>query len=76
MSKVNDNLVYLENICKDFSLPCSIDIKLGRHMYGFDTDTAKKAERDNKSKSSTSWEHYIRLTGDVINTPEEKITHD
>jgi inositol-polyphosphate multikinase len=58
-----DTAIVLENLEWGFRKPSVLDIKLGRILTDEFVSEEKRIRLENVSRSTTSWEHHLRLTG-------------
>ena len=58
-----EQAIVLENLEWGFKRPSVLDIKLGKVLTDEKTPEAKRLRLENVSKSTTSWDHHLRLTG-------------
>ena len=58
-----EQAVVLENLEWGFRRPSVLDIKLGRVLTDEYVSEEKRIRLENVSRSTTSWEHHLRLTG-------------
>jgi len=56
----------LENLVKDYSRPCLIDLKMGRRQFGADSDNDKRKLLENRCAETTSATLGFRICGTQV----------
>ncbi|KAJ3226623.1 hypothetical protein HK099_004503 [Clydaea vesicula] len=67
---VEKECVVLENLLKNYSHPCIIDIKIGTRLYGEAASEEKKQRMEYQAQSTTSRETGMRICGLKVVDPQ------